>query len=111
MAIGRNVSQASATSRGRVTAASKCGRPDANRIRGVRVAAGEVDWRRNLLALWIASFTGIVGITALIPFVALFLTRDLGVRDPGQLALWTGAATAASGLGQAVAGPIWGVLG
>ncbi|HEY7201841.1 MAG TPA: MFS transporter [Candidatus Dormibacteraeota bacterium] len=77
----------------------------------MRVAAREVDWRRNLLALWIACFTGIVGITAMIPFVALFLTRDLGVRDPGQLALWTGAASAASGLGQAVAGPLWGALG
>jgi MFS transporter, DHA1 family, multidrug resistance protein len=70
-----------------------------------------VNWRRNLLALWIACFTGIVGITAMIPFVALFLARDLGVHRTAELALWTGVAAAASGAGQAVAGPLWGALG
>jgi MFS family permease len=47
----------------------------------------------------------------MIPFVAFFLAQDLGVRQPAQLALWTGGAAAASGLGQAIAGPVWGVLG
>jgi MFS transporter, DHA1 family, multidrug resistance protein len=47
----------------------------------------------------------------MIPFVAFFLARDLGVRQPAELALWTGSAAAASGLGQAIAGPVWGVLG
>ena len=70
-----------------------------------------VNWRRNLVALWITNFTGIIGITAMIPFVAFFLARDLHVHQPATLALWTGGASAASGLGQAIAGPIWGGLG
>jgi hypothetical protein len=41
----------------------------------------------------------------MIPFVAFFLARGLGVVQPGPLALWTGAAAASSGLGQAIAGP------
>jgi DHA1 family multidrug resistance protein-like MFS transporter len=47
----------------------------------------------------------------MIPFVAFFLARDLGVHRPSELALWTGGAAASSGLGQAIAGPIWGALG
>jgi DHA1 family multidrug resistance protein-like MFS transporter len=39
------------------------------------------------------------------------LARDLGVHRPSELALWTGGAAASSGLGQAIAGPIWGALG
>jgi DHA1 family multidrug resistance protein-like MFS transporter len=75
------------------------------------VAARPVNWRRNLVALWITNFTGILGVTAMIPFVAFFLARDLGVHRPSELALWTGSAAASSGLGQAIAGPVWGALG
>ncbi len=53
-------------------------------------AARPVNWRRNLVALWITNFTGILGVTAMIPFVAFFLARDLGVHRPSELALWTG---------------------
>lgn len=74
-------------------------------------AARAVNWRRNLVALAITNFTGVLGITAMIPFVAFFLARDLGVHRAGDLALWTGGAAAASGLGQAVGGPLWGALG
>ena len=74
-------------------------------------AARPVNWRRNLVALWITNFTGILGVTAMIPFVAFFLARDLGVHRPSELALWTGGAAASSGLGQAMAGPVWGALG
>jgi len=74
-------------------------------------AARPVNWRRNLVALWITNFTGILGVTAMIPFVAFFLARDLGVHRPSELALWTGGAAASSGLGQAIAGPVWGALG
>jgi MFS family permease len=47
----------------------------------------------------------------MIPFIAFFLARDLGVHRSSELALWTGGAAAASGFGQAIAGPVWGALG
>lgn len=77
----------------------------------MEATAWPVNWRRNLVALWISGFTGILGVTAMIPFVAFFLARDLGIHRPSELALWTGGAAASSGLGQAIAGPVWGALG
>jgi DHA1 family multidrug resistance protein-like MFS transporter len=68
-----------------------------------------VDWRRNLAALWFAQVTAIFGFSFAFPFLPVYL-RELGVHDPGQLALWTGVAGGASGAALAVMSPIWGVL-
>ncbi len=68
-----------------------------------------VDWRRNLVALWFAEFTAIFGFSFAFPFLPLFL-RELGVRDPGQLAIYTGITGGASGLALAIMSPIWGIL-
>jgi MFS transporter, DHA1 family, multidrug resistance protein len=68
-----------------------------------------VDWRRNLAALWFAQFTAIFGFSFAFPFLPVYL-RELGVHDPGQLALWSGVAGGASGAALAVMSPIWGVL-
>jgi MFS transporter, DHA1 family, multidrug resistance protein len=69
-----------------------------------------VDWRLNLAALWACQFTALFGITAVYPFIAIFLSRDLGVRSTGSLAFWAGLCTAVAPLGIAVASPLWGVL-
>ena len=70
---------------------------------------GRVDWRRNLAALWFAQVTAIFGFSFAFPFLPVYL-RQLGVQDPGQLALWSGVAGGASGAALAVMSPIWGVL-
>lgn len=69
----------------------------------------EVDWRRNLAALWFAQVTAIFGFSFAFPFLPVYM-RQLGVHDPGQLALWTGTAAGASGTSLAIMSPIWGVL-
>ena len=69
-----------------------------------------VDWRRNLAALWFAEFTAIVGFSFAFPFLPVFLSQDLGMREPHQLALWAGLAGSASGFSMAIASPIWGAL-
>jgi DHA1 family multidrug resistance protein-like MFS transporter len=68
-----------------------------------------IDWRRNLAALWFAQVTAIFGFSFAFPFLPVYL-RELGVRDPGQLAIWTGAAGGASGAALAIMSPIWGAL-
>ncbi|MBK6418674.1 MAG: MFS transporter [Ignavibacteria bacterium] len=56
----------------------------------VRVTrAGLLDpWQRNLLVLWFAQFIAMVGMSACIPFLPLFV-RDLGVAQE-DAALWSG---------------------
>jgi MFS transporter, DHA1 family, multidrug resistance protein len=68
-----------------------------------------IDWRRNLAALWFAEVTAIFGFSFAFPFLPVYL-RELGVRDPAQLALWTGITSGASGAALAIMSPIWGVL-
>lgn len=73
-------------------------------------APSGVDWKRNLAALWVAEFLALFGFSFVMPFLALYLHQDLGVRSPHQLGLWTGVASGVSGFTMAVAGPIWGIF-
>src|SRR5438067_12461848 len=69
-----------------------------------------IGWRRNLYVIWLATFASIAGASLAMPFLPLFINRDLGVTDPGMAAIWTGLATAGSGVVQAIMSPIWGLL-
>ena len=69
-----------------------------------------VDWRRNLAALWTAQFATTLGVTAMLPFIAIFLSVDLGLRPGASLAFWTAICAAAAGAGQAIASPLWGIV-
>jgi hypothetical protein len=48
-----------------------------------------VAWRRNLFAVTAASFIGFTGFTLVMPFLPLYF-QLLGVRDVGEIALWSG---------------------
>ena len=69
-----------------------------------------IGWRRNLYVIWLATFASVAGASLAMPFLPLFINRDLGVTDPGMAAIWTGLATAGSGVVQAIMSPIWGML-
>jgi MFS family permease len=70
-----------------------------------------INWRRNLIALCVAQFCGFFAYSFVLPFSALYLHADLGVRDESALAMWTGVSLAANGFMMAIVTPIWGVLG
>ncbi len=67
-------------------------------------------WRRNLYVIWLATFASLAGGNLALPFLPLFIQQDLGVSDPGQAAIWSGLANAASGLAMATMAPIWGSI-
>src|SRR6478609_9370381 len=46
-------------------------------------------WQRNVYAVTATSFMGYTGFTLVMPFLPLFIGQ-LGVPDPGQIAMWTG---------------------
>jgi MFS transporter, DHA1 family, multidrug resistance protein len=74
-------------------------------------APSQVDWKRNLAALWFAEFTAIFGFSFAYPFLSIFLSQDLGVHSGRDLDLWAAVSASASGISMAIASPIWGVLG
>ena len=52
-------------------------------------------WRRNLAVCVAGSFTTIVAMTLLLPFLPLYVA-ELGVRDPAAIVEWSGVAYGAT---------------
>jgi MFS transporter, DHA1 family, multidrug resistance protein len=57
-----------------------------------------------------ASFMGYTGFTLVMPFLPLFIGQ-LGVTDPGQIAMWTGVSLGITPAMTAILAPAWGRLG
>ena len=79
---------------------------------GAGSAAGSgpvLAWRRNLAALTAASFIGFTGFTLVMPFLPLYIA-ELGVRDVGAIALWTGFTLGVTPAITALLAPTWGRL-
>jgi DHA1 family multidrug resistance protein-like MFS transporter len=66
-----------------------------------------VSWRRNLFAVTAASFIGFTGFTLVMPFLPLYF-QQLGVRDVGEVALWSGLSLGVTPALTAVLAPFWG---
>jgi DHA1 family multidrug resistance protein-like MFS transporter len=72
------------------------------------VGAQALNWRRNLLWLWIVNALTQFGVYSAIPFIPLYLQRELGVHDPRQIAFWVGLSGSAIGVSLILTGPVWG---
>ncbi len=72
-------------------------------------AIASVYWRRNLWVCLFGSFTTIVGMTLLLPFLPLYV-EQLGVTDPAAIVQWSGIAFGATFLSAALVAPLWGQL-
>jgi MFS family permease len=67
-------------------------------------------WQRNLWVCVFGSFTTIVAMTLLLPFLPLYV-EQLGVSDHAAIVQWSGAAYGAAFLTAALFAPLWGRLG
>ncbi|TCL76061.1 multidrug efflux MFS transporter [Rhizobium sp. BK251] len=74
------------------------------------VAAGSVHWKRNLVIALVGSFTTIVAMTLLLPFLPLYV-EELGVSDHAAIVQWSGIAYGATFFAAAIVAPLWGRLG
>jgi MFS family permease len=66
-------------------------------------------WRRNLAVCVFGSFSTIVAMTLLLPFLPLYV-EELGVKDHAAIVQWSGAAYGATFLTAAMFAPLWGRL-
>jgi len=66
-------------------------------------------WKRNFFFLWLSQLTAIASFSSALPFLPLYV-QTLGIDDPGQAAIWAGAASSGGGLTMALMAPVWGVL-
>jgi DHA1 family multidrug resistance protein-like MFS transporter len=67
-------------------------------------------WQKNIYAIWSAQFLAMVGLTLIVPFLPFYI-RTLGVLRLEDVERWSGFLFAAPFLVQALAAPLWGVLG
>ncbi len=71
---------------------------------------GSSHWKRNLWVCLFGSFTTIIGMTILLPFLPLYV-EQLGVTDRVAIVQWSGVAYGAAFLTAAIFAPLWGRLG
>ena len=64
-------------------------------------------WRRNLVICLIGSFTTIVAMTLLLPFLPIYI-GELGISSPAAIAQWSGVAFGATFFSAALIAPFWG---
>ncbi len=67
-------------------------------------------WRLNLAVSMFGSFTTIVAMTLLLPFLPLYV-EQLGETDPAGIIQWSGIAYGATFFAAATVAPLWGRLG
>jgi DHA1 family multidrug resistance protein-like MFS transporter len=66
-------------------------------------------WQRNLAVCCFGSFTTLVSLSMLLPFLP-FYVQQLGAPSPAAVIQWSGVAFSATFVGTAVTAPIWGRL-
>jgi MFS family permease len=67
-------------------------------------------WKRNLAVGVGGSFTTIIAMTLLLPYLPLYI-EQLGVTDPAKVTFWSGLTYAATFVTAGLTAPIWGRLG
>jgi MFS family permease len=80
---------------------------DAATNREIAVDAGP--WKRNLIVCLFGSFTTIVAMTLLLPFLPIYV-EQLGVTDHAAIVQWSGIAYGAAFFSAALTAPLWGRL-
>lgn len=75
-----------------------------------KVVPGSAYWKRNLVISLIGSFTTIVAMTLLLPFLPLYV-EELGVSEHAAIVQWSGIAYGATFFAAACVAPLWGRLG
>ncbi len=67
-------------------------------------------WKRNLVILWIALFFAATGLSAVVPFLPLFI-RQLGVTNLAETSQWSGYVFSAPFIVSFFVIPFWGSMG
>ena len=67
-------------------------------------------WMINLIALWFSQILVMAGFSALIPFIPLFITQQLGITDKSQVAVAVSLFSFFGSMAYAIFCPIWGKL-
>ena len=68
-----------------------------------------VNWKTNLVVIWISQLLSIAGFFFALPFGPYYI-QELGVHDPAKIKFWVALFGAGPPLSLAIFSPIWGTL-
>ncbi|HYF02420.1 MAG TPA: MFS transporter [Patescibacteria group bacterium] len=68
-------------------------------------------WKRNLAVLWLAQLIAMIGMSAFMPFLPLYIRDYLGVTTTEDIHRWSGFIYAGPFILSVFATPVWGALG
>jgi DHA1 family multidrug resistance protein-like MFS transporter len=83
--------------------------PAAPAVRGSYAQRNHAYWQRNLAVCVFGSFTTLVSLSMLLPFLPLYV-EQLGMKSSAAIVQWSGVAFGATFFGTAVTAPLWGRL-
>lgn len=69
-----------------------------------------VNWKSNLVAVWISQFISLSSFYFCLPFLPLYL-KEKQIVPAGETAFWSGVFIAAAPVSMMIMSPIWGMLG
>ncbi|MFA7232060.1 MAG: MFS transporter [Victivallaceae bacterium] len=68
-----------------------------------------INWKKNLLFVWMSQFLSIAGFSFTMPFIPFYLQK-LGIEDPVSRNMWVAQFAAAGNLSLCLFAPFWGFL-
>ncbi len=68
------------------------------------------NWKRNLVLIWLGQFLTMLGMSAIVPFLPLFI-KELGVTNTEVVANWSGWIFGAPFIVSFFLTPVWGTIG
>ncbi|QUN32452.1 MFS transporter (plasmid) [Cupriavidus sp. KK10] len=84
--------------------------PAPENLAGASYAARNASyWKRNLAVATFGSFTTLVSLSMLLPFLPLYV-EQLGITAQAEIVQWSGAAFGVTFLATAITAPLWGRL-
>ena len=72
--------------------------------------AQTINWKRNLVGIWIGQILCMAGFSSIIPFVPLFIRDKYHITDEKELGMWVAALTFFGLSGFCFSSPVWGIL-
>jgi len=70
---------------------------------------GNINWKKNLILIWLSQLLGFIGYAAAVPFIPLFMMEQFGFTDK-KLSLAVAAFNFCSALFIGIFSPVWGAV-
>ena len=70
----------------------------------------EIDWKKNLLFVWLSQLLSLAGFAFAMPFIAVYIRDTWGITGEKELGVWMAAFNFFGMLSFCISTPIWGIL-